>query len=143
MRCTIRKKDLEVRLIFTIKAKMWLMGHFEIRFQSFCKLDTTTINYVSSFHAHVFFLFWGVSSSLIIDKSMSLSYLSGPSQTQKNQGEGDLHTRVAGPANLATEGKSKRSHWCSLLDCLPSAIEPDANNIKSNFIVLQFVLELV
>ena len=109
----------------------------------FCKLDSSTINYVSNFHALIFLLFWGVSFSLIIDKSMSLSYLSGPSQTQKNQGEGDLHTRVAGPANLATEGKSKRSHWCSLLDCLPSTMEPDATSNKSNFMVLQFVLERV
>ena len=68
-----------------------------------------------------------------------LSYLSGPSQTQKNQGEGDLHTRVAGPARLATEGRSKRSHWCTLLDCLPSTIEPDATSNNSNFIVLQCV----
>ena len=71
--------------------------------------------------------------------SLSLSYLSGPSQTQKNQGEGDLQTRVVGPAKLATEGKSKRSHWCNLLDCLPSTIEHDATSKTSNFIVLQFV----
>ena len=69
--------------------------------------------------------------------SLFLFYLSGPSQTQKNQGEGDLHTRVAGPARLATEGRSKRSHWCSLLDCLPSTIEPEATSNNSNFIVLQ------
>ena len=68
---------------------------------------------------------------------LSPAYLSGPSQTQKNQGDGDLQTKVAGSANLATEGNSKRSHWCSRLDCLPSA--KDATNNISNFIVLQFV----
>ena len=74
-----------------------------------------------------------------LSDSVSISYLSGPSQTQKNQGEGDRHTRVAGPARFATEGKSKRSHWCSLLDCLPSTMETDATSSNSNFIVLQFV----
>ena len=112
------------------------MEHFEITFQTWQHNNQLCVKFPCS---HILVALGGFLFTHIV----SLSYLSGPSQTQKNQGDGDLHTRVAGPANLATEGKSKRSHWCSLLDCLPSTIEPDANSNKSNFIVLQFVFELV
>ena len=64
--------------------------------------------------------------------------------SRQGQGDGDLQTKVAGPPNLAMEGRSKRSHWCSLApDCLPSTImRMEVMSSSSTFIVLHFVRKL-